>query len=51
MNKKFIFFASIIFSLYATSFAQTSEKKNTFTHADTLRGSLNEKRDWWDVLR
>ncbi len=51
MNKKFIFFASIIFSLYATSFAQTSEKKNTFTHADTLRGSLNENRDWWDVLR
>ena len=25
--------------------------KEEFTHADTLRGSNNENRDWWDVLR
>ena len=37
--------------LISFSFAQLGEKKNAFTHADTLRGSLNENRDWWDVLR
>jgi aminopeptidase N len=31
--------------------AQLGAKKETFTHADTLRGSLNPNRDWWDVLR
>ena len=31
--------------------AQPPRKNNSFTHADTLRGSLNENRDWWDVLR
>jgi aminopeptidase N len=31
--------------------AQLGEKKETFTHADTLRGSLNPERTWWDVLR
>lgn len=33
------------------SFAQLMEKKNQYTHADTLRGSLNENRDWWDVMK
>jgi aminopeptidase N len=33
------------------SFSQLMEKKTQFTHADTLRGSLNKNRDWWDVLR
>ncbi|MBC7589078.1 MAG: M1 family metallopeptidase [Chitinophagaceae bacterium] len=27
------------------------KKKVVFTHADTLRGSNNANRDWWDVLR
>src|SRR5947208_2575387 len=27
------------------------QKKPVFTKADTLCGSLNENRDWWDVLR
>ncbi len=31
--------------------AQLLKKKPAFTKADTLRGSLNENRDWWDVLR
>ncbi|MES2774759.1 MAG: M1 family metallopeptidase [Bacteroidota bacterium] len=26
-------------------------KTEGFTHADTLRGSINENRDWWNVLR
>src|SRR5947199_3934321 len=28
-----------------------AQEKETFTHADTLRGSLNPNRTWWDVLR
>ena len=31
--------------------AQLMQPKETFTHADTLRGSNNENRDWWDVLK
>ncbi len=31
--------------------AQLTTPKQTFTKADTLRGSNNENRDWWDVLR
>lgn len=31
--------------------AQLVKNKPTFTKADSLRGSLNENRDWWDVLR
>ncbi len=31
--------------------AQLNTPKNTFTKADTLRGSNNENRSWWDVLR
>ncbi|CAN5808711.1 M1 family metallopeptidase [soil metagenome] len=31
--------------------AQLGETKQTFTHADTLRGSLNPERTWWDVLK
>ena len=31
--------------------AQLMKKKVVFTHADTLRGSNNANRDWWDVLR
>ena len=31
--------------------AQYLNKKVTFTHADTLRGSNGPRRDWWDVLK
>src|SRR5690349_12733615 len=31
--------------------AQLGLNKEKFTHADTLRGSLNPNRTWWDVLR
>ncbi|HMH21975.1 MAG TPA: M1 family metallopeptidase [Puia sp.] len=31
--------------------AQLMQKKEVFTHADTLRGTLNSNRDWWDVQR
>lgn len=31
--------------------AQLLKNKPIFTKSDSLRGSLNENRDWWDVLR
>lgn len=33
------------------SSAQLMEKKEKFTEADTLRGSLNARRTWWNVQR
>ena len=51
MKYKFIAATIIIFLLSASiSYAQLMQPKNQFTNADTLRGSLNENRDWWDVL-
>jgi aminopeptidase N len=32
------------------AFSQLLENKKTFTHADTLRGSIGPGREWWDVL-
>jgi aminopeptidase N len=31
--------------------AQTLHQLHQFTHQDTLRGSLNPERTWWDVMR
>ena len=36
---------------YYTSPAQMMQERERFTKADTLRGSDNENRDWWDVLK
>lgn len=33
------------------SFSQLMKMKSQYTHADTLRGSMNANRDWWDVMR
>ena len=43
----------LLFSIIISGSASTQlmAKKEVFTHADTLRGSLNPNRDWWDVLR
>lgn len=41
----------ILLSFGLTAEAQLMKPKPTFTKEDTLRGSLNENRDWWDVLR
>jgi aminopeptidase N len=45
-------YRTIIPALFITAFcqAQTIQPK-TFTHADTLRGSITSERAWWDVLR
>ena len=41
-------FVFVLLCLTIFSFAQNKEH---FTHADTLRGSLNPNRTWWNVLR
>ncbi|MGI8951773.1 MAG: M1 family metallopeptidase [Chitinophagaceae bacterium] len=50
MNKYTFLFVALLF-LQFTSQAQLLQKKQTFTHADTLRGSITPERAWWDVLR
>ncbi len=47
MKKKLLlltFYILLLTSLHA-------QRKQTFTHADTLRGSITPERAWWDVLR
>ncbi len=44
-----IFF--MFFILKGVLFAQPLSKTHSFTHADTLRGSIGPGRDWWDVLK
>jgi len=46
-----ILLSGFLFFMSQWSAAQTVEKVPVFTHADSLRGSLNAQRDWWDVLR
>src|SRR6187399_512947 len=36
-------------NLSRTSAQLPQGEKEKFTHADTLRGSLNPERDWWNV--
>jgi len=47
---KSIFTLIIGLMLVIASNAQLMKEKEVFTKADTLRGSNNEYRDWWDVL-
>lgn len=49
--KKTVVFIICFCAFIQFSKAQLGAKKETFTHADTLRGSLNANRTWWDVLR
>ncbi len=48
------FLIAIVFS-FLFSFAKgqllDSNKPQSFTHADSLRGSLNPERTWWNVLK
>ncbi|CAN5541400.1 M1 family metallopeptidase [soil metagenome] len=42
------FFLFLIFTIaYIGAFAQ----QKTYTHTDSLRGSITSEREWWDVLR
>ena len=48
---KYVLVLSIIQLSIIHSFAQLLNKKETFTHQDTLRGSIGPGRIGWDVLR
>lgn len=45
---KFIFPCLFLLLIF---FSSNAQQKKTFTHADTLRGSITPERAWWDVLR
>jgi aminopeptidase N len=45
----FLFFG-LSFSAIHFCMAQDAGGKKKFTHADTLRGSINPERAWWDVM-
>lgn len=47
--RKFLFVAFLLTGSFV--YAQLGQPKENFTHADTLRGSLNPERTWWNVLR
>src|SRR6266542_2485428 len=49
--KNTVIFIICICAFVNFSIAQLGHPKEKFTHADTLRGSLNPNRTWWDVLR
>jgi aminopeptidase N len=48
MNVKLNF---LILSALLISISSNAQHKETFTHADTLRGSITPERAWWNVLR
>ena len=46
-----IFSSTIVFVfLFSCANAQLLRKQKTYTHADTLRGSITPERGWWDIL-
>jgi aminopeptidase N len=49
MNKKLKTVPLLI--LLIPFFCRAQQANKTFTHADTLRGSITAERAWWDVLR
>ena len=49
MNKKVKLLTLFGFLCSGFAFGQLGEKKEVFTRQDTLRGSLNADRTWWDV--
>lgn len=40
-----------VFLISELSFAQLLHQEHLFTHQDSLRGSLNAERTWWDVMK
>ncbi|HJU46282.1 MAG TPA: M1 family metallopeptidase [Chitinophagaceae bacterium] len=43
-----LYFITLFFT---NSFAQPLHRMHTFTHQDSLRGTLNAERSWWNVLK
>jgi len=48
--KKILVICTLYFIAVSSTVAQPLHNKKEFTHQDTLRGSINSERDWWDVL-
>jgi aminopeptidase N len=48
--KRFIILGSVLFISTLSGYAQLSSQKTTYTHADSLRGSISKERIWWDAL-
>lgn len=45
-----IFFISALFSGIGSALGQPPGKKESFTRADSLRGSITPERAWWNVI-
>ena len=43
--------SNIFLLLLLLTFAASTKAQPIFTKADTLRGSLNDQRDWFDILK
>ncbi len=50
MKAQFLFLVLSFLFLSSCSLAQPLNRKNNFTHQDTLRGTVGPERAWWDVL-
>src|SRR6476620_11907603 len=50
MKIKFLPLLVCLLVFASTLFSQLLNHKETFTHQDTLRGSVGPQRSWWDVL-
>ena len=49
--QKSLFLATCFAILFITGNAQVLHQPKTFTQQDTLRGTLNPQRTWWDVMK
>lgn len=49
LPKSFLFTVITAMLLTVNTFGQLFDEKNTYTHADTLRGTITPERAWWDV--
>jgi Aminopeptidase N len=47
--KRYSFCILLCVAGYLNSICQPLHRKTTFTHQDTLRGSVTPERSWWDV--
>jgi len=50
MKKQYLSLLAFLLVCTPALFSQPLNKKEIFTHQDTLRGSVGPQRSWWDVL-
>jgi aminopeptidase N len=51
MTRKLLLLVVYSFAVGQASHAQLLTPERTFTHADTLRGSITPERAWWNLLK